>query len=73
MLKVCPTRRQGVYLIEPQVCTDSRGCFTEIWQADRYWSLMQAVFGSTPPPWRESLHDCIQEFSTCTSIPLVTS
>jgi dTDP-4-dehydrorhamnose reductase len=34
---------------------------------------IQSVFGITPPPWRASLHDCMQEFYTCTPIPPVMS
>jgi dTDP-4-dehydrorhamnose reductase len=34
---------------------------------------IQSVFGIMSRPWRESLHDYIQEFYTCTPIPLVTS
>jgi dTDP-4-dehydrorhamnose reductase len=36
-------------------------------------SKVQSVFGITPCPWRESLHNCLQEFYTCTPIPLVRS
>jgi dTDP-4-dehydrorhamnose reductase len=31
-------------------------------------SKVQAIFGITPRLWRASLHDCLQEFYTCTSI-----
>ena len=34
---------------------------------------IQSVFDIMSRPWRESLHDYIQEFYTCTPIPLVTS
>jgi len=36
-------------------------------------SKAQAVFGITPRPWWESLHNCIQEFYTCTPISPVMS
>ena len=36
-------------------------------------SKVQAVFGITPRPWRESLHDCLQEFYTCAPILPVMS
>ena len=34
---------------------------------------IQSVFGIMSRPWRESLHDYMQEFYTCTPISLVTS
>jgi dTDP-4-dehydrorhamnose reductase len=34
---------------------------------------IQSVFGIMSRPWRESLHDYMQEFYTCTPIPLATS
>jgi dTDP-4-dehydrorhamnose reductase len=34
---------------------------------------IQSVLSITPRPWRESLHDCIQEIYTCTPLRLVTS
>jgi dTDP-4-dehydrorhamnose reductase len=34
---------------------------------------IQSVFGIMSRPWRESLHDYMQEFYTCTLIPLATS
>jgi dTDP-4-dehydrorhamnose reductase len=34
---------------------------------------IQSVFGIMSRPWRESLHDYMQEFYACTPIPLVTS
>jgi dTDP-4-dehydrorhamnose reductase len=36
-------------------------------------SKVQSVFGITPCPWRESLHNCLQEFYTCTSTLLAMS
>jgi dTDP-4-dehydrorhamnose reductase len=36
-------------------------------------SKFQGVFGITPRLWRKSLHDCMQEFYTCTPIPPIIS
>ena len=36
-------------------------------------SKVHAVFGITPRPWRQSLHDCLPEFYPCTPILPVTS
>ena len=36
-------------------------------------SKVQAVFGLTPRPWQESLHDCLQELYTCPPISPVMS